>query len=143
MNLFFQIQSFQLLIFPMNDLEFVTNLNFVLLCFLSKHHQSWLFLHCFIISLYLISSFSLTTSLIFPYAYISIESIDCILLWSFELKASLLTSSVKTLYFSLLNLWCVFIINLFFMNSLWSFLKLSTLILFFLDRFFIIKLSHF
>ena len=37
---------------------------------------------------------------------------DCNLLSSFELKAILLISSVKTLCFSLLNLYCVFNINL-------------------------------
>ena len=36
-------------------------------------------------------------SLLVPYAYVSIESIDCILLSSFELKAILLNSSAKTL----------------------------------------------
>ena len=65
------------------------------------------------------SSFSLTRSLLVPYAYVSIESIDCILLSSIELKAILLISSVKTLYLSLLNLYYVCnIIFLYFMNSL-------------------------
>ena len=63
-----------------------------------------------------------------PYAYVSIESIDYILLSLFELKAILLISSVKTLCLSLLNLFCVFNINLLlFMNSL----GLSTAILIF------------
>ena len=65
------------------------------------------------------SSFSLTRSLLVPYAYVSIESIDCILLSSIELKAILLISSVKTLYLSRLNLCYVCnIIFLYFMNSL-------------------------
>ena len=48
------------------------------------------------ILLELIFSFSLTISLLIPYANNSIESIDCILLGSFELKAILLISPVKT-----------------------------------------------
>ena len=62
-------------------------------------------------------SFSLTRSLFVPYAYVSIKSIDCILLSSFELKAILLISSVKTLYLSLLNLRCVFNIDLLFLMN--------------------------
>ena len=42
------------------------------------------------------SSFPLTRSLLVPYAYVSTESIDCILLSSIELKEILLLSSVKT-----------------------------------------------
>ena len=69
--------------------------------------------------LHLITSFSLTRSLLVPYAYVSIKSIDCILLLSFELKTILLPSSVKTLRYSLLNLCCVFNIDLLFLiNSL-------------------------
>ena len=50
---------------------------------------------------------------------VSVESIDCILLSSLELKAILLISSVKTLCLSLLNLCCIFNIDLsFFINSL-------------------------
>ena len=76
------------------------------------------FLYRFIISLHLISSFSLTRSLLVPYAYIFIDSIDCILLSSFELNAFLLISSVKVLWLSLLNLCCVFKIDLLcLMNS--------------------------
>ena len=78
-------------------------------------------LYCFIILLHLVSSFLLTRSLLFRYVYVPIESIDWILLSSFELKANLLISSVKTCL-SLLNLCCDFIISfLFFMNSFWSF----------------------
>ena len=48
-----------------------------------------------------------------------IESIDCILLSSFELNAILLISSVKTLCLSLFNLcWVLNIDLLFLMNSL-------------------------
>ena len=60
------------------------------------------------------SSFSPTRSLVVLYGYVSIESVDCILLSSFELKAVLLISSVKTLCLSFLNLCCVFNINILF-----------------------------
>ena len=53
--------------------------------------------------LHLISSFLHTRSLLVPYAYVSTELIDCIYLSSFEFKAILLASSVKTSCFSLLN----------------------------------------
>ena len=88
-------------------------------------------LYCYI---YLICSFSLTRSLLVPYAYVSIKSVDCILLSSFELKAIWLISSLKT-YLSLLNLGCVFDINFFFffMNSWWSILRLPVSISFLLD----------
>ena len=64
------------------------------------------------------SSFLLIRSLLIPYEFISIELIDCILLSSFELKAMLLISLVETLCLSLLNLCCVFNIDLLcFTNS--------------------------
>ena len=44
------------------------------------------FLYHFIILLHLISSLSLTKSLLFPYTYVSIESIDWLVLSSFELE---------------------------------------------------------
>ena len=61
--------------------------------------------------LHLITSFSLTRSLLVPYAYVSIESIDCILLSSFELKEALLIFLAKTLCLSLLILSGVFDID--------------------------------
>ena len=92
------------------------------------------FLYHFIALSHSVSSFSLTRSLLVAYAYVSIKSIDSLLLSSFELKAILLISLVKTLCLSLLNLCGVFDINLlFFMNYLWYFLRLSTSISFFLD----------
>ena len=98
MNLFFQILSLQLLIFCM---------------------------YCLNMLLHLISSFLLTRFLLIPFAYVSIELIDCILLLSFEFKEILSVSSVKALYLSLLNLCLVFNINiLHFLNSLWSILRL-------------------
>ena len=76
------------------------------------------FLYQFIILLHLISFLSLTKLLLVPYAYVSIESIDCILLSSFELKAILLISSVKTFCLSLLSLCYIFNIGLLvFINS--------------------------
>ena len=68
---------------------------------------------------HLLSSLSLTKSLLVAYAYVSIESIDYILLLSFELRAILLNSLVKTLCLSPLNLFCIFNIDLLFLiNSL-------------------------
>ena len=72
------------------------------------------FLFCLIILLYLVSSFLHTSSLLVPYTYISIESIDCILLSSLALYVILLTSSVNTLSFLLLNLRRDFNIDLLF-----------------------------
>ena len=66
---------------------------------------------CFIILLHLIYSFLHTGSLLVPYAYVSTESIPCRLLSSLTLHAILLTSSVNTLCFSVLNLCCVFSIS--------------------------------
>ena len=111
MNLFFQIQSLQLLIFCMHNQEFAANLDYLLLCFLKKITKVNHFLCCFIIFLLLVSSLPVTRSLIVTYVYISIESIDCILLLSFELKAVLLISSVNTLCLLLLNLCCIFNID--------------------------------
>ena len=100
-------------------------------------------MYCFIILLHLFSSSLQIRSLLFPWAYVSIESIDCIILSSFELKAILIISSVKTLFFSLLNLCCVFrVILIFFMNSFWSSLILSTSILFFSKWFILFSYSR-
>ena len=90
----------------------------------------------------LISSFLLTISLLVPYAYVSTKSIDCILLLSFELKAILLIFSVKTLCFSLLNLYRVFNISLLFFEFFMIFFK--TIIIyffFFLDRLFYFRVE--
>ena len=80
---------------------------------------------CFIILLRLIFSFLHIRSLLVPYAYVFIESIDHILLSSFELKAILLISSVKTLCPSLLNLCCVCNISLFYCEFFLIFFKTS------------------
>ena len=109
MNSFLQIPRLQLLIFCMDDQEFATNLIcYVFFCNLIKVNH---FLCCFVLLFCFVALF-LARSLLVPYAYVSIESIDCILLSSFELKAILLISFVKTLCFSLLNLRCVFNTNL-------------------------------
>ena len=132
MNLFFQIQSLQLLIFCIDDQEFVVNLDYVLLGFFCNIVKVNLYWYCFSIMLHLISSFSITRFLLVPYPYVSTESIDCIGLTSFEIKSILLISSVKTLCLSLLNLCCVFNINLLFlMNCLWFFSALSMSVSFF------------
>ena len=65
------------------------------------------------------SSFLRTRSLLISYAYVSIESSDRILLSSLALNGILSTSSVNTLCYLLLNLFCDFKINLLFIvNSL-------------------------
>ena len=65
-------------------------------------------LDCYI----LIFSFSDTSSLFLPYAYVSIELVDFIILLSLGLNAILLPSSVRRLCFSLLNIFVDFNINL-------------------------------
>ena len=72
------------------------------------------FLHYFIIFLHLVSTFLHIKYLYVPYAYVSIESIDCILLSLLAFNSILLISSVNTLCLLLLNLCCVFNINLLF-----------------------------
>ena len=67
------------------------------------------------------SSFSPIRSLVVLYGYVSIESVDCILLSSFELKAILIISSLKTLCLSLLNLYCDFNIDLLFLMNSYDF----------------------
>ena len=120
MNLFFLIQSLQLLIFFMiRNLWPISIIFFyILFCNITKDNH---FLYHFIILLHLASSFSLVRSLLLPYAYVSIKSIDCILLSSFELKEILLISSVKTLCLSLLDLCCICSINLLFFGIIYDF----------------------
>ena len=112
MHLFFQIQSLQLLIFCMDDQEFVTNF---------------------------ISSFLHIKFLLVPYA--SIELIHCILYTSLAFNTILSTSSVNILCFMPLNHCCDFSISLLFlMNHLWCSFRLSTSSLFF-SKWFISFLS--
>ena len=123
MNLSFQIQSLQLLIFYTDSKEFwAIRIVFFYVSFYNIIKVIH-FLYHFIIMLHFISSLSLPKSFLVPYAYFSVELIDCILLSSFELKAILLTSSVKTLYLS--NLCCIFNLDLlFFINSLILFMSI-------------------
>ena len=119
----------------MDSQELLANLDYVLLCFY-KIIKVNRFLYRFIMVLHLISSFSLTRSLLVPYAFVSIGSIYCIILSSFELEAILLISSLKLLCLSLLNLGCVCNINCFFMKTL-SFFNTIYVILFF-SRWFVL-----
>ena len=122
MHLYFQIQNLQQSVFYMDGQEYLVNLNSVLLCFLFHIIKVNQFLYRYIILLNLVSSFSLTKSLLVPYAFFSIESFDCILKSSFEIKAILLISLVKTLCLSFLIFCCVFNISLLFLtNYLWFF----------------------
>ena len=122
MHLYFQIQNLQQSVFYMDGQEYLVNLNSVLLCFLFHIIKVNQFLYRYIILLNLVSSFSPTKSLLVPYAFFSIESFDCILKSSFEIKAILLISLVKTLCLSFLIFCCVFNISLLFLtNYLWFF----------------------
>ena len=111
MHLFFQLQNLQLIIFCMDGQECKANFRF-LKYFSSSNISSVIFpskrsfffcniiktnhfLYCVLIMLHLISFFLLTKSLLVPYAYVPIKSIDRILLSSFELKTILLISSVQ------------------------------------------------
>ena len=126
MIFFFQIQNPQLLIFCMDGQEFVVNLDllfYVFFCNIIKFNQ---FLHCFIILLHLFSFFYILNLCTFRMRIFFIESIECILLSSSALNAILFNFSVNMLSLLLLNLFCVFNINLFFFqNSLWLSFRLS------------------
>ena len=116
MNLFFRIQSLQLLMYGWLGICSHIGLCSFMFYFITSSK-----LIIFVSFYYIVTFnhfFSLSRPLLVPYAHVSVESIDCILLSSFELKTTLLISSVKTLYLSLLNLCCVFNIGLFF---LWIF----------------------
>ena len=82
--------------------------------------------HCCIVLLVtpLISSFLCIISSFVPYAYVSIESIDFILLSLLALTAILSTSSANTSCFLLLNVCCDFDINLFFYKLFMIFSKI-------------------
>ena len=81
----------------MHDPEFMASLDYVLFLFFFVTSSELIIFAL----LYFIVRFNLlcshTKSLLVPNAYVSIESIDCILLSSFELKAILLIYSDKTL----------------------------------------------
>ena len=104
MNLLFQIHNLQLLIVCMDDHEFVANMNCICLCFSSNIIKVSHFLHCFVLLLHLVSFFFFYISNLYvPYAYVSIKSMDCILLLSLTLNTIFLISLVNTLFFLLLN----------------------------------------
>ena len=79
--------------------------------------------------LHLISSFLLIRSFFVRYAQVSIESIDCILLSSFELKANLLIFSVKRSCLSPLNLVVLLICFYCFYKFFLTFYKTCTSVL--------------
>ena len=118
----------------MDGQAFPANLDYVFYVFFCYIIKVKHFCDFFIILLHLMSSFLHSRSLLIPCAYVSIESIDRILLSSFEIEAILLNSSVKAFCFSLLNLCYVFSISLlFFMNSYLTSLRLPISNLFFLN----------
>ena len=121
----------------MDDHEFLAILDcFFMFSFITSSELIF-FLYRFIILLHLISSFLLTRCLVIPYAYVSIESTDYILLSSFERNAILLIYPIKILFRSLLNLCCVINIDLLFlMNSFWLFWYYLWQFYFFLDGLF-------
>ena len=89
-------------------------------------------MYCLIILLCLIFSFLNIRSLLVPCGYVSIRSIDCFRLSSFELKRISLITSVKTLCHSLLNVCCVFnISSIFFTISFLSSIRQYSSIFFF------------
>ena len=126
MNLFFQIQSLQLLIFCIDDQEFVANLDYILL-FVFSITSSKLIIFCIVLLYFITLHYSLLWHLLNLcfcsfHIYICFYQIDSFLLLSFELKVIWSMSSVKILCLSLLNLCCVFNVDqLFFMNCLWLF----------------------
>ena len=104
MRLFFLIQSLQLLIICMDDLEYMANSDYVLFFFRLEHHQInhivFTFRYCSNSVLHTFPTFA-------PYRYDVILSKVCCLLSSL-LNAVLLNSPVNVLCASLLNLCCDF-----------------------------------
>ena len=101
------------------------------------------FLHYFIIFLHLSFSFLHIKCLLLPYAYFSTESIHFILLSSLLLNAIFLTYSVKIFYLLLLNLCCVFNINLFVFCEFIFSKNCCFILIFFYVVYFIFKLNCF
>ena len=120
MYLFLRILNLQLLIFYMNGQEFLTILDYVILCLLLYYNQNLTFLYSFITLLRLIFYFLQFRSLLIPYTYVSIESFDCILLSPFKLKAILLIFSVKTLCLFLKIFFVFLILFNYFLRSLFD-----------------------
>ena len=101
------------------------------------------FLYCFNVFLSLISSFLRIMDLLLLYRYVSLQSIDCIVLSLLAINAILITSSVNTLCFLLQNLSCNFNINLLSFKKFCDFLLHYILqyfnIIFFLVVYFIFE----
>ena len=125
MYLFFQMHNLQLLIFCMESQEFLANFDYVLLCLFLQPNQ---IKHFYTVLLY---SFLHPRSLLVLCAYVSIETIDGILLSWLEFKGILLIFLVKALCFYILNPCCILNTSLInYMNSFWSFWRLFSSILF-------------
>ena len=114
MCLFFHTQSLQSLIFCIEDQEFVANLDYFFYVFFCNIVIVNHFLYCFIILLHLFFFLCITSSFV-PYVYVSIESIDCIILSSLALNAIMLTSLVSPLCLPLLDLCCDLISTYYFL----------------------------
>ena len=89
LHLFFQTLSLLLLVFCMDDLEYMAPLNYVVFCFHSRNHQKF-------IKIYILLSISLSHNLkaFIPYRYVVILSDLCNLLSSLLLCAVLLICSL-------------------------------------------------
>ena len=114
--------------------SFVTSTNLIIFCIV--------LLHCCIYFL-LSYNFLFTRSLLTPYAYVSMKSINCILLSLFELKVILLISSVKILCFSLLNLYSVFNINLLLFHKFFMIFCKNVSVSFIFSFYFVFRMSCF
>ena len=137
MDLFLQIHSLHLSNICLDDQKFVVNLNYAFYRFFGNTTKVNSLLHRFIRMLHLFTYFSCTRSLLIPYTYVPIKSTDCITLSSFELTVIILISSVKSLCLSLLNLYCVFNIDiLFLIGFLWTCFLRTSIIIFFLENLF-------
>ena len=130
--MFFPIKNLELLIIYMDCQEFKANLDCSFMSSLITSSNLITFVSLYYIVTFNIS-FSLTRSLLVPHAYVSIKSVDCILSLSFEHKA-ILIPSVETFCLSILNLCCVFNIDLFLINCMIIFSIMS--IYLFLDGLF-------
>ena len=100
----FYFLSLRLLIFCMNDQDFVANLDYDHLCFFCNIVIVNHFSYCFIILRNRISFFCVLFLHLFFIHIFLLNLLLCVLLSLLGLNAILLTSSVNTLCFSLLNL---------------------------------------
>ena len=130
MHLFFQIQDLQLLILDMDGQEVLINLIMLFYVFFGNIVKVKHF--CIVLLYYYVSFFcSYILDLCLFHMHMHIESVDYIILSSLELLAILLTTSVKTLCLSLLNICCVFNIGLFFNEFFFICFKAICIISFF------------